>query len=200
MTTHAHARPGLLSRFRRQPPQPDARVFTDSKGNSWNVVPAPPRRAPEVAPEAPHGIATDETLTRLIGQARDEQARTGAGAEPTEPWDKPDDLMPDHRDTWSALARNYVEPPDATRPDPLHEKAPACVPDLHADIRELPFFRAAIRLHARRLHAGCACEPGDAAWVGWLAGQYADLRPPETSWRAAAQATPEQADEMEAAA
>ena len=58
---------------------------------------------------------------------------------------------------------------------------PVYVPDLDADIRDLHGFRYAIRWYAQRLHAGCECEPEDQdAAAGWLASQYAQLRPAET--------------------
>jgi hypothetical protein len=45
--------------------------------------------------------------------------------DPTQMWERPDDLLPDRDGPWSALARNYVEPPDATHPEPEPEAAPS---------------------------------------------------------------------------
>lgn len=61
----------------------------------------------------PHTPWVRAQLARLV-----DQAETTHEGNPTQAWDRPDDLLPDHRDTWSALARNYVHPADATRPAP----------------------------------------------------------------------------------
>ena len=98
------------------------------------------------------------------------------------------DTMPDDR---APHARPYVPEPEA----------PAYVPGLAADIRDLPGLRAAIECHALRLHPGCQCAPeGDAEYLAWLASQYADLRPAQPSWWAAEPVHEAETAEMEVAA
>jgi hypothetical protein len=86
------------------------------------------------------------------------------------------DTMPDDR---APMPRPYT-------PGPLERPYIPGPLDLHADIRDLPFLRDAIRDAARRQHAGCDCEPADddAAWPEWFAVQYTQIIPgePVLSW------------------
>jgi hypothetical protein len=78
-----------------------------------------------------------------------------------------------------AQDRPYVPQPD--------------VPDLAADIRDLPALRGTIRARARFFHRGCQCERWSTTGsAGWLASQYADMWPAVPSWWTA---EPMQADD-----
>ena len=181
MSTHTHARRGRLANFaalfRHDPARPPhPRLTVGMPGFDASVpLPQPAREVARKAPPACKACSPLDygwcTCPQDCGHLSCTGAwREAAPAEPA-PWAlKP---RPD-ADTLRRVA-------DKLRALPA--EPPAYVPDLYADIIELPVLRDVIRWHAQNLHTGCQCEPRDAAdSAGWLAAQYADLRPGGDTW------------------
>lgn len=172
MSTGTHERPGLFARFRKPASVAEA-----------------PRAYPQesaFASEEPHGINGPEDIAAFL-------ARTASGppAEPWGPWDQPAGPVP-HSEPETPLEYEYqrfygwgLTLPDNRAPLARSYVPGPYVPDLYADIIELPVLRDVIRWRAQSLHAGCQCERRAEDSTGWLASQYADLRPGEDSWWAA---------------
>jgi len=162
--THAARRESPLARLARKYRKPDPALI----GRAYL---AGPPFAREEHHEPPRGIARPEVLDAPAAEAQARWPRVTpdedqqyiatltmpapgslAETEPWGPWDRPDGLLMDERDEYVPPARPYL---------PADEVP---VPDLCADLSDLPAFRDALSRRTR-CHAGeCLCGqqvPGD---------------------------------------
>lgn len=183
-----HARPGILARLtgrtpaaRRQrdpiagaPPVPCGR-----NAHGWPLV----RDATGVRPATggemagPHGIATRETLERLVAEA---EAQAPPAAPPWGPWDEPGsfpdalraEALSDEDRRWYGWDTTVMDnPPVHARPY-APEPPPFPVPSLLGDLGDLPLFRDTVRDELDRRDR-CA-RPSRRAGGSWQA-RYAGL-------------------------
>jgi hypothetical protein len=145
-----HARPGILARLRRTGrPEPLERVLLPGTGAAM-YLPAP---AMAEVPAEPHGIATRETLERIVAEAEAQQP----ASPPWGPWDEPGNFpdalraqaLGDEHGRWYGWDTTVLDvPPVHARPyapDALAAPLPRAPLSFRADFTELPAFRAAAR-------------------------------------------------------